>query len=478
MRTLGIALTVGAVVCTAYEPTRTVNEAAPRHFAWPKTCLDFWGPMLPPETTYARRLEPSAVDTSELDKRIAELERENAKLYELLDLKREKQHLENELARQSGVVQKPPTVGAQPRVAEAPARSDDYFVPETHECFPGPPSSADPDVRAALEAETLEEYPPDDRVSAKEFLARASGLPRQNKCRHLPRNFTMSVEVNPLRRTVYIDNLKSGSSLLEHLQSRIFGRADGSPSHKKIAGNLVDRINEDVCPGRACFAPFAHSPKVGIMDIPEEVMDKYFVYSFSRDPMERMVSSWGEINAMGFPFIDLIESKRHVQDPGRNPHYFTQIDFLTRRTKSGKRLRIDFLGELERFDEDWARLRPAIDPMHRDLSPAERAKLVLARNESARSAPRSSADHHEAVRPRPGHGSIADDHHYLPTVNEKALASFQKNNPRRYEEGSKLIPWSQWHVILICRRYVQDFVCLDRDIPKVCADHADLVLAT
>uniref|UniRef100_A0A7S3NNJ7 Sulfotransferase domain-containing protein n=1 Tax=Aureoumbra lagunensis TaxID=44058 RepID=A0A7S3NNJ7_9STRA len=428
-----------------FESTREEDESD--RFSWPRGCLNFWGPMLPPSANYARR---RLINHGEILTGI---------------------ELPVSLTNSS------PNVMSHAAIHEKTHNSEnDYYVPLTHECFPSV-LNMDSEKKARLEAQAIDYFPPHDRGTPSEFLSVAKNITIRSKCRQLPRDFTMSAVVNPKRRTVYIENLKSGSSLLEGHQHGKWGRNDCAPTHKKIAGACLHRIIQDVCPNATppCFQPFRQSPKVQISDIPDEIMNNYLVFSFTRDPLARALSSWAEIPATYKPFIDVIEGTdpKLRQNPGLNPHWFNQINFLTRRTKSGKRLRIDFLGRLETFDHDWFRLLPAIHPDHRLEPPEQRIKRILSENVTL------PETHVKAKHVRAGKNQ-SSLHFHLPTTPKKTLENLKNSkNPgqlERYKHGSKIIPWTAYHIVLLCRRYIQDFICLQRNIPRICIDNADLVL--
>ena len=128
--------------------------------------------------------------------------------------------------------------------------------------------------------------------------------------------------------------------------------------------------------------------------------------------------------------------------------FFAQFFSISRSIYSGEKLRVDFVGRLESLSEEWARLQPAREKHARKLSPRERRALVL---------PRARVKA-EDVKEAP--------HHRVSTE----------------ETSSVLVPFSTserfslLHVILTCRRYIQDLVCFDMRVPRVCIDHAELVL--
>jgi hypothetical protein len=43
------------------------------------------------------------------------------------------------------------------------------------------------------------------------------------------------------------------------------------------------------------------------------------------------------------------------------------------------------------------------------------------------------------------------------------------------EAGDHGPPWTLEHVLLVCRRYLQDLACFDFEVPKLCIDCVDLI---
>ena len=115
---------------------------------------------------------------------------------------------------------------------------------------------------------------------------------------------------------------------------------------------------------------------------------------------------------------------------------------LSREINSGRQLRLDFAGRLETISEDWERLKPALELKASLYTPLERRLMIL---------PRAHANN--------------DIKHHRSTSNNSVFVPFSETEK-----------FSLLHVILVCRRFVQDLVCFEFDVPQVCIDHAELVL--
>jgi len=130
-------------------------------------------------------------------------------------------------------------------------------------------------------------------------------------------------------------------------------------------------------------------------------------------------------------------------------HVFTvvQVFAFTRATLSGRPLRLDFVGKLEQISEDWARLQPLLEVDACKLSPKNRRNLIL---------PHVESNEIEAVIK---HRSSSRNFQFIPL-------SVEEGHPQSF---------TQLHVILICRRFIQDMVCFDLKIPNVCIQYPELI---
>ena len=333
--------------------------------------------------------------------------------------------------------------------------------PPTNECF-GLTGSYDKIRNEVQRAELVSKnisWPPRANGTAAQLFAAFDGRVPKSRCSKGGSGKSSAIIVNVLRRAIYIKNLKAGSSLIStkldvpvaHVDEcngldKKFRRQDfrfslGSWKQKDRAANLLDDMChlERKCATQGAFA------EIQSIDLSDEIYDKYFVFSFVRNPFTRVVSIYNEIGGHG-----LEQALSGGDKLTKNVHYNTQTKLLTRGTKSGTRMRVDFVGHLETLSEDWARLAPAIHPRNRDLSPRERLALVLPHGNwtgpKRVKKVRSSAKVHKGGR------------------DTKVFLPFSQT------------PWNQLHEIYVCRRYMQDMVCSDFDIPQSCIDFVELAV--
>ena len=126
--------------------------------------------------------------------------------------------------------------------------------------------------------------------------------------------------------------------------------------------------------------------------------------------------------------------------------FFVKFFIMSKPSQSGMPLRVHFVGRLEDVAETWERMQAMLTPASLNLSPDERVALI----------PAHVADFTEVQKVRE-HSNSA-----LYTPFSEAEGRFER--------------FTQAHVIQVCRRYIQDFVCFDMEIPHICIDHADLIL--
>jgi hypothetical protein len=293
-------------------------------------------------------------------------------------------------------------------------------------------------------------WPPQDRGTAREFLAAANGRELKQKPFSNRRLKTIvSAKVDHVRRFVFLKNLKAGSSTVDNLITEMTRAVLHNPVKIVAEFNETEnlrRCSRDPTRDVTCTPHWLHLPT-----LPTEVSDHYFIFSFVRDPFSRVVSAHHEVNPG--PFTDILKG---ISKMAQNPHYSGQVHQLTRAVFSGERVRLDFVGKLENMDAEWARLAPALDASAAHLTPQERRELVLplSSTQAMTGAPLRHVEQHRSSAVAHGFG----------------------------ETSATLLPFSsdthftQLHALLVCRRYVQDLVCYDMEVPRVCIDHVDLVL--
>jgi hypothetical protein len=287
-------------------------------------------------------------------------------------------------------------------------------------------------------------WPPEERGSVTDFLKAVGG-----------RNYTMrgywptrhgidaTAIVDHNYRAVYVMNLKAGSSTFEAILKADHVHRDKEMETDYIYDHKFDRNETDVmlkCRDDSSGV-FCGARQIFHKDMPDEVVQDYLVFSFVRDPFTRVVSAHHEVGSEKWtPLVTGLKNRI-----GENTHFLSQTGHLTRGTFSGKRVRLDFVGSFEDLPGSWARLQPALVDEALILTPAERRKLIL-----------------PEAPPRPF----------------KSRLSHLRKSSHNYT----FVPFSQteeftvFHVILVCRRYLQDFICFKFPVPKICINHVDLVM--
>jgi len=281
-------------------------------------------------------------------------------------------------------------------------------------------------------------WPPEDRGSVDDFF-RAVGS-RRSKLKPGPSNWAASAMVDHSKRSIVIKMLKSGSTTVGHLMLQRELR------EARRAVNATEKMLR--CFNTSPLPPDCQTPTwVTVKTIPDAVHDAYFVFTFTRDPFTRAVSSLAEAGGGSLlSFTDVVAGNNGRV--GRNVHFVGQFVEASAPIFSGKQIRLDFVGRLESLSEDWARIRPALVDNALIMSPRERQGLVLPRVENI---------------------SVAIPHHRESGSASANLLPYSK-------EMGRPEPFRLLHVILVCRRYIQDLVCFNMGVPRVCIDHAELVL--
>ena len=306
------------------------------------------------------------------------------------------------------------------------------------ERFDEPKSFVKPpdDVAALLAAEVS--WPPVDRGKFEEFSSAVGSRKISTKSQLTRLKVDVTCKIHHDLRLIYIKNLKAGSTTVDNLISKMWHSGGWSKQLSRANPNetsLALQCMENPVVGPVCSP---HWMKVNL--VPEEVMENYFVFTFVRDPFTRVVSAHHEVGVD--PFTEILRGHRNRY--GENPHYLSQTLQITRSSFSGKRIRLDFIGRLETITEDWARMLPVLAENARALPPITRRGIV---------------------EPNPPKVTSEVVHHRSSgTASENFV-------PKSHGET-----FTAMHVLLACRRYIQDFACFDIKIPQLCIDRPELVL--
>ena len=160
----------------------------------------------------------------------------------------------------------------------------------------------------------------------------------------------------------------------------------------------------------------------------------------------RMVSSYHEIG--GGTFTEIVKGQKAKLS--QNPHYLGQFFTASRATGSGRGVRLDYIAHLEDMAEGWERLKPVLTPAAVTMSPIERRKLI------------------------PDHAGTSKHIKIFRDSSKNHATDFIANSSIFLPRSSS-DKFRQLHVILTCRRYIQDLVCFDLPIPRVCIEHPELI---
>ena len=117
---------------------------------------------------------------------------------------------------------------------------------------------------------------------------------------------------------------------------------------------------------------------------------------------------------------------------------------------------MDFIGALEDIDRDWARLETVLEPGMAAVPPEQRRNRI------------------PAAPPVLGAGGGSGAPLLGVHARSSAHAPSAVFEPPFHDDPPR--PFTKLHALLVCRRYIQDFVCFDLPMPEVCAAHPELAL--
>ena len=177
------------------------------------------------------------------------------------------------------------------------------------------PSKPDESVLSALLAQPVI-WPPRERGGVDAFITAVGERQTPLEGYELRTRTSVAAKVNHLRRCILIKNLKAGSSTADTLVSSLGREGRGKRIFKTsnetaLMIECLEKPTAEECATRWALAN----------NIPDEVMDKYLIFSFVRDPFTRVVSSHHEVGSA--PFTELIMGK-HAK-VSSNAHVLSQV---------------------------------------------------------------------------------------------------------------------------------------------------------
>ena len=137
-----------------------------------------------------------------------------------------------------------------------------------------------------------------------------------------------------------------------------------------------------------------------------------------------------------------------------------------------------YIGKIESFDEDFDRLQKAMESKVVNYSPAQRASLIPPRDDSkiSRNIPEGESILHKLyfhdVTPNNHTTRKQAPHIEALRKSRQEHSIFQPTIGKGNEEKN---PFTVEQVLEVCRRYLQDLICFEYGIPRICIQYADAV---
>lgn len=402
-------------------------------------------------------------------------------------------------------------------------------LPRAKMAFDMAPAAARTTFEAVLKGRTSRSWPPEagERVPFG-ALAERIGRTAAGSANHSLRGGGIplgrvgaTLSVDPFARLIYVANWKCGSTSFQNLMSSpkqpkmpvpLQGHKfthhvrdwinlaatdpDASAQHPGLkaflqgVGTNCSSGGSSSSRGEKCFLSRSRESVFKALDLSDEVLDTFFVFTFVRDPFSRIVSQYHQAN----PHIPF-DAMGTGEGRASNIHLTSQAGTLVSSgVSSGRRLRLDFVGRLEYADEDLRRLLPAF--LAPELSPRDRRALVRKHLVEAASnfsnvGVGKARVHHDPPPP----SKTAQDRESGGTVG--ALADTQplgggeaepqpppwpqqpqerSSQGKRQQPPPEPRPMNEYLEVMTCRRYLQDFACFGYSVPHTCVKYVDLLL--
>ena len=159
--------------------------------------------------------------------------------------------------------------------------------------------------------------------------------------------------INHNLKAIFIHIPKNGGSYISEILSKNYNFKNyylQRPDHKHFCGgkdNSVDK-HENKIHGTLMY--YKTSPYINkIMNMDEHKWNNYFIFTFVRNPYDRIVSGWSYINKYNMTFKNYINVNLNATDYDYWHVFMTQSRHII--GNNGK-IRANFIGKLENLEND------------------------------------------------------------------------------------------------------------------------------
>lgn len=159
--------------------------------------------------------------------------------------------------------------------------------------------------------------------------------------------------INHDKKAIYIHIPKNGGSYIASILSKNYGFHNyylHRPDHQKFCYSIDRSVHKHENKLHGTLMYYKTSPYINkIMNMNEEKWNNYYIFSFIRNPYDRIVSGWNYVNKYKIPFENYINIGMKANSFDYWHVFMPQTRHLI--DNHGK-IRCDFLGKFENIEND------------------------------------------------------------------------------------------------------------------------------
>jgi len=159
--------------------------------------------------------------------------------------------------------------------------------------------------------------------------------------------------INHDKKALFIHIPKNGGSYIATILAENYGFKNyylKRPDHREFCIGIDKSVDKHENKIHGTLIYYKTSPQLNrIMNMNEKKWNSYFIFTFLRNPYDRIVSGWNYVNKYNIPFDKFINIKYNA-----NSYDYWHVFMSQRRhiiDNNGK-IRIDYLGKFENMESD------------------------------------------------------------------------------------------------------------------------------
>ena len=159
--------------------------------------------------------------------------------------------------------------------------------------------------------------------------------------------------INHDKKALFIHIPKNGGSYIATILSKNYGFKNyylKRPDHKEFCFGIDKSVDkhENKIHGTLVYYKTSHYLNK-IMNMNEEKWNSYFIFTFIRNPYDRIVSGWNYVNKYNIPFDKFININNNANSYDYWHVFMTQSRHIINNNGT---LRVDYLGKFENMEAD------------------------------------------------------------------------------------------------------------------------------